>query len=128
MPMVTLNVVAPKSAEFKSCVFAAVHAALVATGMPETDRFQRVFELAPEDFRFDPTYPDLASARDANFVLIEILFSEGRSVKVKKKIVADTLAALAAAPLHLNPEHVMIVFKETRWENWVFGGGRFLHV
>jgi len=21
----------------------------------------------------------------------------------------------------------MIVFKETRWENWVFGGGRFIH-
>lgn len=128
MPLVTLTVVKPKPVEFKSGVLAAVHQALVASGVPQTDRFQRVFELEPEDFRFDPSYPDLDSPRDGNFALIEILFSEGRSVKVKKKIVADIIVALTAAPLALNPENVMIVFKETRWENWVFGGGRFLHV
>lgn len=128
MPLVTLTVVKPKPVEFKSGVLAAVHQALVASGVPQTDRFQRVFELEPEDFRFDPSYPDLDSPRDGNFALIEILFSEGRSVKVKKKIVADIIAAFTAAPLALNPENVMIVFKETRWENWVFGGGRFLHV
>ena len=128
MPLVTITVPKPKTAEFKSDVLAAVHQALVASGVPQTDRFQRVFELDAEDFRFDPSYPDLAAPRDSNFVLIEILFSEGRSVKVKKKIVADALAALTAAPLRLNAEHVMIVFKETRWENWVFGGGRFIHV
>lgn len=128
MPLVTLTVAKPKSAEFKSGVFAAVHQALVASGVPQTDRFQRVLELEPENFRFDSGYPDLSSPRDENFVLIEILLSEGRSVKVKKKIVADILAALTEAPPALNAENVMIVFKETRWENWVFGGGRFLHV
>ncbi|HZP65174.1 MAG TPA: tautomerase family protein [Rudaea sp.] len=127
MPLVTLTVAKPKSAEFKSGVLAAVHGALVASGVPAADRFQRVLELAPEDFRFDPAYPDLARPRDANFALVEILFSEGRSVKVKKKIVADILAALTAPPLSLDAEHVMICFKETRWENWVFGGGRFIH-
>ncbi|MBN8884313.1 MAG: tautomerase family protein [Rudaea sp.] len=128
MPLVTLTVAKPKSAEFKSGVLAAVHQALVASGVPQTDRFQRVFELEPENFRYDASYPDLTSARDENFVLIEVLFSEGRNVKVKKKIVADTLAALTTAPLSLNAENVMIAFKETRWENWSFGGGRFLHV
>jgi phenylpyruvate tautomerase PptA (4-oxalocrotonate tautomerase family) len=127
MPLVTLNVVKPKSVEFKSGVFAAVHGALIASGVPEADRFQRVLELDPENFRFDQRYPDLSQDRDQNFALIEILFSEGRSVKVKKKIVANILASLAAAPLRLNAENVMIVFKETRWENWVFGGGRFIH-
>ncbi len=127
MPLVSLTVRKPKSAEFKSDVLVAVHQALIASGVPQADRFQRVFELDAEDFRFDPSYPDLAAPRDDGFVLIEILFSEGRSVKMKKKIVADTLATLTAAPLQLNPEHVMIVFKETRWENWVFGGGRFIH-
>lgn len=128
MPLVTLTVVKPKSTEFKSGVLAAVHQALVASGVPQADRFQRVFELEPDNFRFDASYPDLSSPRDENFALIEILFSEGRSVKVKKKIVADIINALAAAPLRLNAENVMIAFKETRWENWVFGGGRFLHV
>jgi phenylpyruvate tautomerase PptA (4-oxalocrotonate tautomerase family) len=127
MPLITLSVQKPKSTEFKSAVLAAVHAALVTSGVPQADRFQRVLELDAADFRFDPGYPDLSSPRNADFALIEILFSEGRSVKVKKKIVADILAALSGDPLRLDAENVMIVFKETRWENWVFGGGRFIH-
>jgi phenylpyruvate tautomerase PptA (4-oxalocrotonate tautomerase family) len=127
MPLITLTVIKPKSADFKTGIFAAVHQALVASGVPVADRFQRVLELEPENFRYDSTYPDLATPRDENFALIEILFSEGRSVKVKKKIVGDILATLTAAPLHLTADNVMICFKETRWENWVFGGGRFIH-
>ena len=127
MPLVTLTVRKPKSNAFKSGVLAAVHQALVASGVPLADRFQRVFELDAEDFRYDPSYPDLSTPRNDDFALIEILFSEGRSVKVKKKIVADIIAALTADPLHLVADNVMIVFKETRWENWVFGGGRFIH-
>ena len=127
MPLITLTVQKPKTIEFKSGVLAAVHGALVGSGVPLADRFQRVLELEPADFRFDPGYPDLTTPRNAEFALIEILFSEGRSVKVKKKIVADILAALTTEPLTLVADNVMIVFKETRWENWVFGGGRFIH-
>ena len=127
MPLVTLTVTAPKSTAFKSAVLAGVHRALVASGVPDTDRFQRVLELSPDDFRFDSRYPDLTSDRDAAFVLIEILWSVGRSVKVRRKVIADILAALARDP-GLDPEHVMLVFKETQWENWAFGGGRMPHV
>jgi phenylpyruvate tautomerase PptA (4-oxalocrotonate tautomerase family) len=127
MPLVTLTVTAPKSAAFKSAVLASVHRALVASGVPEADRFQRVLELSDEDFRFDPRYPDLASDRDAAFALIEILWSVGRSVKVRRKVIADILADVARDP-GLDPEHVMLVFKETQWENWAFGGGRLPHV
>jgi len=126
MPIVTVTVREGKPREFKSAVLGAVHSALVASGVPEKDRFQRVLELSADDFRFDPEYPDLRSLRTEEFVLIEILFSVGRSVKVKKKIVADILGSLAKAP-GLNPENVMICFKETLWENWSFGGGRFIH-
>jgi phenylpyruvate tautomerase PptA (4-oxalocrotonate tautomerase family) len=125
MPLITLTVQKPKTREFKSAVFDAVHAALVASGVPPTDRFQRVLELDADDFRFDPTYPDLSSPRDANFVLIEILLSVGRSVKIKKKIVADIIGTLSAGGM--NPETIMIAFKETTWENWSFGGGRLIH-
>ena len=31
------------------------------------------------------------------------------------------------ARLGLNPENVMVCFKETTWENWSFGGGRLIH-
>lgn len=127
MPLVTLTVCRPKSAAFKSQVLDAVHAALVKAGVPANDRFQRVLELDGDDFRFDPSYPDLASPRGSDFVLIEILFSVGRSVKVKRGILESLLADLAREP-GLNPEHVTVVFKETSWENWSFGGGRVLHV
>jgi phenylpyruvate tautomerase PptA (4-oxalocrotonate tautomerase family) len=125
VPLVTLTVRKHKSAEFKSAVLDAVHAALVSSGVPAADRFQRVLELEEADFRFDADYPDLKSRRDKDFALIEILWSVGRSVKVKKKLLAELMATLAA--VGMNPENVMVVFKETTWENWAFGGGRLIH-
>jgi len=126
MPLVTVTVRKPKSTEFKSGVLDAVHAALVASGVPEADRFQRVLELDAADFRYDASYPDLTRPRDENFVLIEILWSVGRSVKVKRKFLADLMQRLGAAG-H-DAENVMVAFKETTWENWAFGGGRLIHV
>lgn len=126
MPIVTLTVRKPKSDEFKSVVLDAVHAALVSSGVPATDKFQRVFELDAQDFRFDTHYPDLQASRDDDFVLIEILWSVGRSVKVKKKLLEELMNLLAKSGL--NPENVMVCFKETAWENWSFGGGRLIHV
>jgi phenylpyruvate tautomerase PptA (4-oxalocrotonate tautomerase family) len=125
MPLVTLTVRKPKSSEFKSTVLDLIHAALVSSGVPESDRFQRVLELDAEDFRFDPSYPDLKTERNEDFVLIEILWSVGRSVKVKKKLLAELMASLEYAGLH--PENVMVCFKETTWENWSFAGGRLIH-
>ena len=127
MPLVTLTVRRGKDAAFKSAVLDAVHNALVASGVPPADRFHRVLELSEEDFRFDASYPDLANPRTGDFVLIEVLLSTGRSVKVKRKIVADLIAALRESP-GLDPDNVMLVFKETLWENWSFAGGRFIHV
>lgn len=125
MPFVTLTVRKPKTTEFKDKVFAAVHAALVATGVPDTDKFQRVLELDAADFRYDSHYPDVQTTRTDDFVLIEILWSVGRSVKVKKKLLAELMDNLRAGGF--DPENVMVVFKETNWENWSFAGGRLLH-
>ena len=125
MPLVTLTVRKPKTAEFKTAVLDAVHAALVTTGVPVADRFQRVLELEADDFRFDPNYPDLEIPRTDEFVLIEILWSAGRSVKIKKTLLQTLMLALAQ--YGLNTEHVMVCFKETTWENWAFGGGRLIH-
>jgi phenylpyruvate tautomerase PptA (4-oxalocrotonate tautomerase family) len=126
VPLVTLTIREGKPTEFKSAVLNAIHSALIASGVPEKDRFQRVWELSSDDFRFDPEYPDLSARRTEDFVLIEILLSVGRSVKVKKKILFDILGGLSKDP-GLNPENVMVCFKETLWENWSFGGGRFIH-
>jgi phenylpyruvate tautomerase PptA (4-oxalocrotonate tautomerase family) len=102
-----------------------VHASLVSAGVPDTDKFQRVLELDADDFRFDPAYPDVSGTRTEDFVLIEILWSVGRSVKVKKKLLAELMERLRTAGL--DPENAMVVFKETGWENWSFAGGRLIH-
>jgi phenylpyruvate tautomerase PptA (4-oxalocrotonate tautomerase family) len=127
MPLVTITVRRPKSTAFKSAVLEAVHAALVASGVPVQDRFHRVLELDEADFRFDPAYPDTARPRTADFVLVQVLLSVGRSVKVKRKILADLIEGLRRDP-GLDPEDVMVVFQETQWENWSFAGGRQIHV
>jgi phenylpyruvate tautomerase PptA (4-oxalocrotonate tautomerase family) len=126
MPLVTVTLRKGKSVEFKSAVLSAVHHALVASGVPEADRFQRVLELGADDFRFDSAYPDASAQRTDDFVLIEVLLSVGRSVKVKRKILADIIGNLESAP-GLHPGNVMVVFKETQWENWAFAGGRIIH-
>jgi hypothetical protein len=53
MPLVTVTVLESKTAAFKDAILAGVHRALVAAGVPEADRFQRVLDLPPENFRFD---------------------------------------------------------------------------
>lgn len=125
MPLVTLTVRQSAPSALKTTILDAVHAALVSSGVPLTDLFQRVLALSDTDFRFDPRYPDLGTDRTPDFVLIEILWSAGRSVKVKRALLTHLMASLSAAGLQ--PEHVMVCFKETAWENWSFGGGRLLH-
>jgi hypothetical protein len=126
MPLVTLTILRPKSVQFKESVLSAVHQALVSIGVPEADRFHRVNELSPEDFRFDRTYPDVQGQRTDDFLLIEVVLSAGRSVKVKKQFLARLMAGLEESG-H-NPENAMVLFKETTWENWAFAGGRQIHV
>ena len=125
MPFVTLTVRKPKSNAFKTTVLDAVHSALVSSGVPATDKFHRVIELQAEDFRFDPRYPDLKMERNDDFVLIEILWSVGRSVKVEKKLLQELMRTLTDAGF--SAENVMVCFMETAWENWAFGGGRLIH-
>ena len=126
MPLVTVTLRTARPREFKSAILDGIQCALVANGVPEVDRFQRVLTLDETSFRYDAHYPDVGTARGPDFVLLEILWSIGRSAKIKRKVTADIVAALARDP-GLDPEQLMTVFIETAWENWAFAGGRLLH-
>jgi len=126
MPLVTLTLRCPREPAVKRAMLDAVHQALVASGVPAADRFQRVIVPAPGDLVVDPRYPDLDRDRDGDSVIVEVLWSVGRSVKVKRKVVADIVAGIAHAA-SIDPDDVMVVFVETAWENWAFAGGRLLH-
>ena len=125
MPIVTVTMKKPKTAAFKKVVLDAVHAALALSGANPKDRFQRVIELADEDFQYDPSFPDVSTPRTDDFVLIEILLGVGRSIKVKRAILNDAIARLADGGI--NPEHVMVVFQDVPWENFSPAGGRIPH-
>jgi hypothetical protein len=125
MPLVTLTVHDSSSPVQRRLILDAVHQALVAVGVPPADRFQRVLALPAEALIADPGYPDLTGSRDTRFAIVELLWSVGRSSKVKRQFLQHLTVALAAAG-H-DPEQFMLVFKETAWEHWSFAGGRLLH-
>jgi phenylpyruvate tautomerase PptA (4-oxalocrotonate tautomerase family) len=125
MPIVTLTVQRPKTAEFKAAILAAIHEALVHAGVHPNDRFQRVLELDAADFRFDSKFPDVRTERSSDFLLVEILLGAGRSVKVKRQIVERIAGNLSQRGF--DPENLMICFLDVPWENWSPAGGRLPH-
>lgn len=125
MPLVTLTLRDTTPASTRRLLLDAVHAALVAVGVPQSDRFQRVIALPADQFIVDPGYPDTARPRDDGFALVEVLWSAGRSVKVKRQLLQHLTGSLSEAGF--DTEQLMLVFKETTWENWSFAGGRLLH-
>ena len=51
MPLVKVNMLEGKTPEFKKTVFDCIHEGLIdAFGIADWDRFQRIVEIAPEDF------------------------------------------------------------------------------
>lgn len=125
MPIVTVTMRRPKSREFKATVLGAVQESLVSVGVHPTDRFHRVLELAEEDFAYDVSFPDVQTRRTDDFVLIEILLGLGRSVKVKKAVLAGITQRLAA--VGFDTENLMVCFLDVPWENWSPAGGRMPH-
>ena len=125
MPIVTITVIKPKPREFKTMILTVVHEALCASGVNPRDRFHRVLELDEQDVVFDDSFPDVRTKRTQDFVLVEILLGVGRSVKVKKSILAQIAQGLSQEGF--DPENLMVVFQDVAWENWSPAGGRVPH-
>ncbi len=106
-------------------VLTGAHTALIHAGVNPNDVFHRALELSADDFRFDPTFPDVKTRRTEDFILMEILLGSGRSVEVKKQIVADIVQHLSQH--NFDPENLMVCFQDVPWENWSPAGGRFPH-
>jgi len=125
MPLVTLTLLKGQKAEKKTQILNAVHESIILAGVPEKDRFQRVIELNAENFIYDKEYPNLETSRTDQFVLIEILFSVGRSVKIKRRILTALMEKFISIGVSSND--TMVVFQETAWENWAFANGEIIH-
>lgn len=126
MPIITLTLLKGRTLAEKIQIFNAIHESIMLAGVPQNDRFQRAIELDEENFFYDKDYPDLETPRTKKFILIEILFSVGRSVKIKQKIL-DRLMKLLQE-IEISSNDVMVTFQETAWENWAFANGKLIHV
>ena len=115
MPLVRVEMKKGKSAEYKKSVFECIHAGLMSSlGIEDWDRFQRIIEIAPEDFETAPGKTD-------NFMIIELTIFPGRT-KEQKKNAIEMITANLNKTLGIEPTDVFIVMNEPPLENWGMGG------
>ena len=121
MPLVRIDLLEGKTAEFKSQLGELVYESMLETiGIPEEDKFVVVNDLKAEELIFSTNY--LGVDRTDGIVIIQITMNEGRTTEVKKalyKTVADNLNN----QLDIRKEDVFINIVEVNKENWSFGNG-----
>lgn len=121
MPLVRIDLLEGKTAEFKSQLGELVYDSMLETiGIPEEDKFVVVNDLKAEELIFSTNY--LGVDRTDGIVIIQITMNEGRTTEVKKalyKTVADKLNN----QLDIRKEDVFINLVEVNKENWSFGNG-----
>ena len=121
MPLVRIDLLEGKTAEFKTQLGELVYESMLETiGIPEEDKFVIVNDLKAEELIFSTNY--LGVDRTEGIVIIQITMNEGRTTEVKKalyKTVADKLNSR----LDIRKEDVFINLVEVNKENWSFGNG-----
>jgi phenylpyruvate tautomerase PptA (4-oxalocrotonate tautomerase family) len=120
MPLVRIDVLKGKSAEYRRQLGNAVYEAMLGANVPLNDRFVIVNEHDADNFQFDETY--LGIARDDDLVMIQITWNEGRTVEQKKALYQAIAGGLAISP-GVRPENVFINLVEVKKENWSYGYG-----
>jgi 4-oxalocrotonate tautomerase len=121
MPLVRIDLVRGKCAEYRRTLGDVVYEALVdVLKAPKGDRFQVIAEHPAYGRIADENYLGIRRTQDC--VFIQMTLNVGRTVEQKKafyKVVADALHAR----LGLRPEDVFINLIEVQKENWSFGNG-----
>ena len=121
MPLVRIDLISGKSAEFRKTLGDIIYRAMrEVINVPENDKFQIITEHPPEDLNIAGSYLGNTYSRD--IVLIQITMNAGRTVEMKKaffKRIADDIHA----QVKLRRDDVVINLVECVKENWSFGGG-----
>jgi phenylpyruvate tautomerase PptA (4-oxalocrotonate tautomerase family) len=121
MPLVRIDLLKGKSAEYRAQVGDVVHRAMVAElNVPKDDRFQIITEHDRGGLIFDREY--LGIRRSDDCIFVQITLNAGRTVEIKQrfyKAVADGLHD----ELKLRREDVLINLVEVGKPDWSFGNG-----
>ena len=126
MPLVRIDLMQGKAAEYRAKVGEIVYRAMLAElNVPEDDLFQIITEHAPAGLNFDRDY--LGVHRTDDCVFLQITLNGGRTVDIKQrfyKAIADGLHE----GLQLRREDVFISLVEVHKEDWSFGNGEAQYV
>ena len=115
MPLVRIEMSKGHTPAYKATFLGAVHDALeLALGIPDWDRFQRLYELNSHCF-------EKSAGKTEDFCIIELTIFPGRSKDVKGKIITE-ITKLLGERLGIAPPDIFIVIQDPPLENWGLGG------
>lgn len=117
MPLVKIEIRKGKTAEYKKAILDGVHQALIdALNIPDSDRFQRIYELDTADFECPPDSTEAVT-------IIQITMFPGRSFEAKKDLYKHIVRNLGENP-GIDGYDIMILLLEPPMDNWGVRGGK----
>ena len=121
MPLVRIDLLQGKSAEYRAQIGEVVYQAMLKTiNVPDKDRFQVMTEHSQSDMPFDREYLGIHRSNDCIF--IQITLNAGRTLAMKQSLYKAIAEGLNET-LNLRKEDVFINLVEVAKENWSFGNG-----
>ena len=121
MPLVNISLRSGKPAAYRQALFDNIYAAMRETfNVPEDDQFMTITEHEAANFRYSPTYFDIARSDD--LVYIQITANNTRTLEQKKALYRRITERLGESP-GVRPEDVFVNLVEVAKENWSFGHG-----
>ena len=126
MPLVRISLQSGKPDSYRAAVGNQVYEAMrEALQIPNGDRFQIFTEHDATTLVADPSF--MGMQRSADFVLIQIFLSRGRTTQAKQAFYRNTAERLAKSP-GIRPDDVMVVLTEVGLDDWSFGRGEAQYV
>jgi 4-oxalocrotonate tautomerase len=126
MPLVRISLQAGKPDPYRTAISNQVYQAMrEMLDIPDGDRFQIITEHNGGQLIADPNF--MGMERSADFVLIQIFLSRGRTTETKQALYRSIAQRLAMSP-GIKPDDVMIVLTEVGLDDWSFGRGEAQYV
>ena len=111
MPLVKVEIIKGKTAEYKKMLLQSIHEALVAAlQIEDDDRYQRLYELDADCF-------ERRASKTDKFTLIELTLFPGRSKDIKRAIIKET-ARILYERLEIQASDIMMIIHEPPLDNW----------
>ena len=115
MPLVRVEMLKGKSAQYKKEVLDCIHKGLVdSLQIEDWDRFQRIAEYDRDCF-------EIPNFKTDDFMIIELTLFPGRTKEQKGRAIEAVTGNLNSR-LSIDPSDVFIVINEPPLENWGIGG------